>query len=390
MMYYIQDCFFRRPRLSRCGLERRRTGFAGQFSISYAASSNPRENKGETVGIGQRIIFGCAIVVAEHLLIEVAEKMERFDAHVGSVQSALQEAPEILKAVSVDATVNVPYRVINDLMHILGIKADVGVHRVGIERSARLYVLANLCMNQRAAEIRQHGSADLSAPLQDSHNQRFASIGSVGNGPGAFALMHVAGFAADVSLIGFHFSAIAAHLHQRAVGHSLANPMHHEPCGFLSDAERTGNLARGNAILGSGDQPHCRKPFFKAQRRVFKDGPDFGRKLPFGVCALALPFPLSRQPSNVFPPAGRANHALGPAMGDHVLDAVVLIGEVDNGFLECLWAFHTSNHSRSDLICQVYICPKSRPGAPSLAQDQIVRSLADHGLEGSTTGWEFK
>ena len=33
--------------------------------------------------------------------------MERFDAHVGSVQPALEQAPEILHAVGVDPSVNI-------------------------------------------------------------------------------------------------------------------------------------------------------------------------------------------------------------------------------------------------------------------------------------------
>lgn len=46
------------------------------------------------------VILVLAVVVAERLLIEVAKQMERFDTHIGSAQAALQQRPEVLKAIS--------------------------------------------------------------------------------------------------------------------------------------------------------------------------------------------------------------------------------------------------------------------------------------------------
>jgi hypothetical protein len=73
--------------------------------------------------------------------------------------------------------------------------------------------------------------------------------------------------------------------------------------------------------------------------------------------ALALPFALTSEPSNILPTAGWTNSAVLPAMGDHVGNAVIGIGEVNDGVLKGLWGFHTSNLKANDLICQVYICP---------------------------------
>src|SRR5712691_8542074 len=41
-------------------------------------------------------------VVTEHLLINVAEQVKRFDANVGSLQAKLQEAPEVFHPVSMN------------------------------------------------------------------------------------------------------------------------------------------------------------------------------------------------------------------------------------------------------------------------------------------------
>lgn len=48
------------------------------------------------------MLFGRTIVVAKYLLIEVTEKMERFNADIGSLESPLYEAPEILQPVRVN------------------------------------------------------------------------------------------------------------------------------------------------------------------------------------------------------------------------------------------------------------------------------------------------
>ena len=59
------------------------------------------------------------MVVPERLLIEVAEQMERFDAHIGSADASLQQAPEVLKAIGMDATINILDSMIYNLMGIL-------------------------------------------------------------------------------------------------------------------------------------------------------------------------------------------------------------------------------------------------------------------------------
>ena len=65
------------------------------------------------------IVHVFAIVVAEKLLIEVTEKMKRFDAHIRTVDTALQERPEVLKAVGVDTTIDILDGVIDNRMSVL-------------------------------------------------------------------------------------------------------------------------------------------------------------------------------------------------------------------------------------------------------------------------------
>ena len=152
--------------------------------------------------------------------------------------------------------------------------------------------------------------------------------------------MHVARLATDEGFVCFDLSTVPADLHHRTVRHCLADAMEHEPCGFLSHAKRTGDLAGANAILRSGNEPHSGKPFFQTERRILKDGSNLGGELALRVAALALPFLLVLQLSHVLAPTGGAEHALRPAMVNHVPDAVIGIGKIENGLLQSLRCFH--------------------------------------------------
>ncbi len=152
--------------------------------------------------------------------------------------------------------------------------------------------------------------------------------------------MHVLSGTADKGFIHFNGSTIATHLEQRAVSQGLTNPMEHEPCSLLSNAEGTSDFVAADAILGVGDDPDSGKPLLKAKRRILEDGSYLGGELPLGVGALALPLPLSRQKGHISASASGASNPVGPATLSHIFQAVIGIGEVDNSFLEGSWRFH--------------------------------------------------
>ena len=57
------------------------------------------------------IIF--ALVEPKRLLIQVPEQMKRFNVHIGSMQCAFEERPEIFQAVRVDVTLRVANGMVN-------------------------------------------------------------------------------------------------------------------------------------------------------------------------------------------------------------------------------------------------------------------------------------
>ena len=76
------DCYPRfgfGPRFPRYGLETRFSHLAGHLLIGEPLSRNLRQNHVESVRIGDLVFSVSPIVVAEHLLIQIAEKMEWFN-----------------------------------------------------------------------------------------------------------------------------------------------------------------------------------------------------------------------------------------------------------------------------------------------------------------------
>ena len=80
------------------------------------ADDQPHRNI-EALAVIQRLTFIIlAIVVAKHLLIRIAEQMERLHADIRALQFALNQRPEVLQAVGVDVAANVFDGVVDDLM----------------------------------------------------------------------------------------------------------------------------------------------------------------------------------------------------------------------------------------------------------------------------------
>jgi len=76
---------FRFPQACRL-VERRFADLAGQFGIGKALTYNVPYGQTEAVGMGHVL----AIVVTERLVIDIAEKMKRVNAYVGTAQPALE------------------------------------------------------------------------------------------------------------------------------------------------------------------------------------------------------------------------------------------------------------------------------------------------------------
>jgi hypothetical protein len=86
--------------------------FACDFGIGETLANYVRGDVLESSEIIHRFF---PIVVSEHLFINVTEQMERFDADIGALQTTLEQTPEVLHSVSMNTTVNVPFRMVDEL-----------------------------------------------------------------------------------------------------------------------------------------------------------------------------------------------------------------------------------------------------------------------------------
>src|ERR1035441_8158074 len=121
------------PRFPRKALETRFSHLAGDLFVSQPLSRDLRKHHVESVGVGDLLFPVAAMVITEHLLVKVAEQVKRFNAHISSAQAAFKQAPEVLKAVSVNLPVNVPFRVIYNLVRVIRSQSLIGEQEVGIE-----------------------------------------------------------------------------------------------------------------------------------------------------------------------------------------------------------------------------------------------------------------
>src|SRR5665213_176481 len=115
-----------------------------------------------------------AVVVAKSLFIQITEQVVRFDAHVGTIQAALQETPEVLHTVRVDVAANVLFSMIDDLMNELLFKSPVRNQFVGEDVRAGCDIGLDVRLKSILLTIRNNGSLDLPAALKHSHHNGLA------------------------------------------------------------------------------------------------------------------------------------------------------------------------------------------------------------------------
>lgn len=115
------------------------------------------------------MILGGAIVVAEHLFVYVAEQMKRLYRNVRALQSALQKAPEVFKAVGVNLAVHVPLRVVNRLVNeVLIVQSLIGKERISVDRALGCDMRPNFRLQMMLAARGDYVGVNLAATLQNT------------------------------------------------------------------------------------------------------------------------------------------------------------------------------------------------------------------------------
>ncbi len=307
------------------------------------------------------IVRQFAEVVPEHLFVQIPEQMELFHAYVGSLESALEQAPKVFESVCVNLPVNVFFGVVNDLvLESLLPESLIGHERIGVDRAPRFDVSANLSLQSVLSAIAYDRAANLSAAFQNANDGHFVFCASLSNPALALIGVHESSGTADESFVYFDVAPAPTEFQNGAILHRKTDAMKHEPCGFLSDAKSAAHFIRTDSVLAVGNHPNRDEPLVERERGILKDSPHLARELFAGVVCLALPHAPRRDEANLFAPTSGALDAIGPAALNHEVETVVGIGVVEDGLLECSGLFHGVSHylnsSRSALLSQVYYC----------------------------------
>src|SRR5438128_452165 len=106
--------------------------------------------------------------------------MKRFDTDIGSVDTALQQRPEVFHAVGVNLAVNVSNRVVDHLMRVVTLKTAIGKQRIAVQRGTRFNVLSNLRLKRITLAARNDLSLYLATTLDHSKNDCFVFAASTG------------------------------------------------------------------------------------------------------------------------------------------------------------------------------------------------------------------
>ena len=333
--------------------------FACYFGVGKTLGYNLRDCKVKTKGI-----IRLAIIETKTLFIEITEKMERFDTNVCPTKRSLQATPKVFDSVCMYISFNVLLGVIDYVVNVLLAKIVVRAKRICIDMLPGFNVFRHLVVKMLSLCSRDNHRANLSVTFEQAHHGNLAcglvSASSrrrkLSNTASKRHLVHVSRLTTDEGFVNFNMSAqLAACL---IILQRKSESLEHEPCRLLRDADSSVNLPRANAVLAVSQHPHRTQPLVETDSGVLKNRSDLDRKLRLWMASLALPQSALWHVRNLIRSAVRAhNRAIWPATLNQIVNAVVGIREVNDGFLKCLW-FSVSHDGgrvpRDRLRSQVY------------------------------------
>src|SRR5579863_6332204 len=83
--------------------------------------------------------------------------------------------------------------------------------------------------------------------------------------------VHLLRIGADERFVRFHRATKAKLVFARVL-HRFTNPMQHEPCRLLSDANILRQFVTADSVLAVRQKPHGGKPLLQGDRGILKDG----------------------------------------------------------------------------------------------------------------------
>lgn len=175
--------------------------------LTKLAMGNPFAGKHRHNHVEPASIIGLAGVKSEHFLINVTLKVERGNADVSSLEHPLEQRPEILDAIGVDQPTHVFVGMVDGFVDEIPIQSDVGLRFIGVDDGAGGAMLANDRLQFSGLGRRHDGCPDLTTTLQQAVDDSLTDAAPAPDSLLSFALVHVAGLAADERFIRFDCAA---------------------------------------------------------------------------------------------------------------------------------------------------------------------------------------
>src|SRR5438034_9835972 len=153
---------------------------------------------------------------------------------------------------------DVGLRMVHDFMDVAPVQLIVGHGIISEHKRTVLNIFQDFILQCLALHVRHYRGANLAlVAIKHSHDNGFAgctaSVSALSREALTAITVHVAELAADESFIYLNPAALgSAELGSHGVSFQYkSQPMQHEPCAFLRDAESAMKLVRGNAILAT-------------------------------------------------------------------------------------------------------------------------------------------
>jgi hypothetical protein len=219
-------------------------GPAREFIVGQPLANDLSQRQSETPRIAD--LFVVAVIVPEGLFIKIPSKVERLDADVGSLDATLQKAPEILKAVGVNPTLNVLDRMIYNLMVEVILQSFIRSECIAVHRRPRLDLILYYRLKSFLLSIRDYCGPYLSTTAKEPEDSGLVFY--AGRSDFLFALceMHVACLPTDEGFVNLNLS---ADLPQSSIPHCQPHAVEHKPRCLLRDAKSAREFIGTDTVL---------------------------------------------------------------------------------------------------------------------------------------------
>ena len=255
-------------------------GMRAQYRPSYRAlleSSLDEPRIGQTLAVNrlneaiepvQRVPFHVAIVQAKSEFVNVAMQMFRAGVMVDAVHPALHNRPNTLNRVRVHiASAVLPGAVVHGVVTEKETTySSVAGRFIGHKLSADFDVIQYRTLQALFIGVRDGISDGPTAALPESDNGSLAH--RTATGAEFLGLMFIGLFATEKGFVSFDDT---LQLFKFSTAR-LTEPMKHEPCRFLLNADLFGDLHRTDSLTGGDEQIHGIEPLVERDVRPLEDG----------------------------------------------------------------------------------------------------------------------